>query len=152
MPPRKKTNKLGPGKGVENPNATFMAFAVQVDKDHKMAHSAVRAQANSYRGYLHDKDLFDRYNGRVMESLDQPLDSDDEEFRLYDIEGASAMHDNMRLLEQEFLQHEAEEERLRDPARLNSVMVVIARSARDMGLLDRTSQEVSVTKRRKTGS
>ncbi|KAL3158946.1 hypothetical protein ABBQ32_011344 [Trebouxia sp. C0010 RCD-2024] len=155
MPPRKQTkkSKLGPGKGVENPSATFMAFADQVNKDHYMAGSALRAQGHAYRGYLQNKQLSEYMNNRLIDSLDTPLDSDDEEelYRVYNIERTIATHNNMHLLEQEFLQHEAEEERLRDPARVNSVMEVIARSARDMGLLDRTSQEAPVNKRRKTG-
>lgn len=156
MPPRKqaKKSKLGPGKGIENPSAVFIAFSDQVNKDHYMASAARRGQGHAYSGYLQNKQLFDKANERVIESLDAPLGSDDEEelYRVHTIERASAMHDNMRVLEQEFLRHEAEEERLRDPARVNSVMEVIARSARDIRLLDRTSQEAPVTKRRKTGS
>jgi len=46
-----------------------------------------------------------------------------------------------------FLRNEAIEERLREPERVNSVMEVIARSARDMGLLDRTSEDAPGNKR-----
>ena len=155
MPPRKKPHEsdLGPGKGVENPSAVFTAFTNLINRDHYRAGRAEVERDRAYSGYLRTKRAFDETNEEVIESLDEsPGFAKDmwSTYRLHAIPRAIAMQDKMRLLEQEFLRHEAEEERLRDSARVNSVMEVIARSARDMGLLDRTSQEAPVNKRRKT--